>query len=339
MKAEKRPSRVSLPKTALPRIYRIDAAIASGEFPNSDDLARMCETSISTISRDIEFMREQLLAPIEYDPFNRGYYYSKKTYRLPAGFTSAEDLLALGMAKSILSLYRGTPLFEASSQLLESIIAPIASDGNKDWLENRIAVPKIAAAKIDPDIWKTIVAGLKGNCLITFDYLGTWDEDYQNRRVRPYQLLFDSGVWYLYGFAEERKAARIFSLSRMKNAALTKDVFHLPKNFAYADSTGDSYFGVFVGKEKERFAIDCFDDAVIFATERQWAADQKITEIEGGVTIEFVSTQYEKVLKWVLSNGCTVIPQEPKKLVDDWKWHIAEMCKLAKEPLFKSAVP
>ncbi|MCL2231786.1 MAG: DNA-binding protein, partial [Treponema sp.] len=62
MKTQKKPSRLSLPKAALPRIYRIDDKIASGTYPNSDDLARMCETSISTISRDIEFMREQLLA-------------------------------------------------------------------------------------------------------------------------------------------------------------------------------------------------------------------------------------------------------------------------------------
>jgi hypothetical protein len=49
-------------------------------------------------------MRDQLLAPIEYDTFKRGYYYTKKTFRLPAGFTSADDLLALGMARSIFSL-------------------------------------------------------------------------------------------------------------------------------------------------------------------------------------------------------------------------------------------
>jgi predicted DNA-binding transcriptional regulator YafY len=284
--------------------------------------------SIPTISRDIQFMRDQLLAPIEYDPLNKGYYYSKKYYRLPAGFTSAEDLLALGMAKSILSLYRETPLYEASNNLLESIIAPIASDGNRDWLENRIVVPAVASAKVDTGIWKIVVASLKENRIITFDYRGTWDEDYKNRRIRPYQLLFDSGVWYLYGFSEERKALRIFSLSRMKNALLTKDVFSLPNYFNYANFTGDSYFGVFIEQEKWNFAIDCYEDAIIFATERQWAADQKITEIDDGITIEFSSTQFGKVLKWVLSCGYNAIPQKPKKLVDEWRRHILEMRKL-----------
>ena len=320
-----------MPKTALPRIYRIDKKIASGCNPNSDDLARMCETSISTISRDIEFMRDQLFAPIEYDPLKRGFYYTEKTFRLPAGFTTAEDLLALSMAKNIFSLYRETPLFEASKHLLESILTPIAYDGNKDWLANRIVVPKIASAKVGQDIWETIIKSLKENRIITFDYKGTWDDEYHNRRVRPYQLLFDSGVWYLYGFAEERKAIRIFSLSRMKNTVLTKDVFSLPNNFSYDKSAGNSYFGVFIGQKKYHFSIDCYYEAAVYATDRQWAEDQKTSVISTGVKIEFTSTQYDKVLKWVLSNGCNAVPRKPQNLVDDWNKHITEMQKRTKD--------
>jgi predicted DNA-binding transcriptional regulator YafY len=290
----------------------------------------MCEVSIATISRDIEFMKDQLDAPIKYDALQRGYFYEKKTYRLPAGFTSAEDLMALGMAKNILSMYKGTPLYEASVNLLEGIIASSASDGNRDWLDNRVVVPKIASAKVEPDIWNIIVAGLKENRIITFDYRRTWDEDYQNRKVRPFQLLFDSGIWYLYGFSEERKAIRTFSLSRMKNTVLTKEKFELPKNFDYSESTGNSYFGVFSGHEKQQFAIDCYEDAAIYAKERQWADDQKIIENDSGVSIKFSSTQYYKVLQWVLSCGCIAVPQKPKQLIDDWKWHVLEMQKQAK---------
>jgi predicted DNA-binding transcriptional regulator YafY len=329
MKTEKKPSRMALPKTALPRIYRIDEKIASGSFPNTDDLARMCETSTSTISRDIEFMRDQLFAPVEYDSLNRGYYYTQKTFRLPTVFASAENLLALGMAKSILSLYKETPLYEASRHLLESIMTPMVSDGNRDWLDNRIMVPPVASAKVDGAIWEIIIKGLKENRAITFYYRGTRDDEDKFRKVHPYQLLFDSGVWYLYGFSEERKAARIFSLPRIKNARFTKDSFTLPKNFSYTDFTNDSFFGVFIGLEKRRFMINCYGDAIIYASDRQWAADQKITEIDDGIKIEFTSTQYHKVLKWVLSCGCNAVPVKPLRLVNEWKRHIQEMQKLA----------
>jgi len=64
---------------------------------------------------------------------------------------------------------------------------------------------------------------------------------------------------------------------------------------------------------------------VIYASERQWAADQKITNINDVIKFEFTSTQYNKVLKWVLSCGCDAIPVKPLKLVNDWKWHMQEI--------------
>ena len=289
----------------------------------------MCETSVSTISRDIEFMRDQLLAPIEYDPLNRGYYYTQKTYRLPAGFTSAEDLLALGMAKNILALYRNTPIYDSAHHLLDSITAPLASEGNSGWYENRIIIPQTPTAPVVPDMWNCIVTALKENRVLTFEYSGANDEDFKPRRVRPYQLLFDTGVWYLYGFAEERKDIRVFSLCRMKNIVLTKDHFSLPKDFDYRAANADSYFGVFAGQKRLRFKIAFYDYSVVWVKDRQWAADQKIAETGEGVTISFTSTQFDKVLEWVLSRGCTARPLEPELLFNEWKSTIDEMKEMA----------
>ena len=325
MKANKNPSGKSIPRIMLPRIYRIDKEIASGCFPNAGNLAKICEVSIATISRDIDVMRDQLFAPIDYDASKRGLYYTEKAFRLPAGYTTADDLLALNMAKSIFSLYQDTPLYEASRNLLDSILTPIASDGSSDLLKNRIMVPPIASAKVDSKIWETIIAGLKQNRIITFDYHGIWNEETQSRKVHPYQLLFDSGIWLLFGFSEERGATRLFSLSRITDPKLTNEVFTLPKNYSYGDFTSDSYFGVFIGQEKKTFVIDCYDEAAHFASERQWAADQKIIKNDDCITIQFSSTQYYKVLRWALSFGANAIPRKPKKLVDEWKWHIQEL--------------
>ena len=319
----------SLRRTSLPRIYRIDAEIASGRYPNSKNLANICEVSVSTISRDLDFMRDQLYAPIEYDTYNFGYYYTEKVYRLPGGFTGSEDMLALGMAKSILTLYRDTPLFEPANRLLESIIAPIACDGNKDWLENRILVPKIASVKVKPEVWNPIITALKKNRVINFQYISVWDNDYRSRRVKPYQLLFDSGMWYLYGYAEERKGTRIFALSRMRDIELTSNHFSLPKSFSYDDWSGDSHFGVFISQEKHHFVLDCYGISAVSASERKWAADQKIINIDDGVRFEFTSTQFDKVLRWILANGSSVVPREPKRLVEEWKRKINEMQKVA----------
>jgi predicted DNA-binding transcriptional regulator YafY len=330
MKTEKKPIRSTLPKTALPRILFIDREIASGKYPSYRKLAEKYETSLSSIGRDISFMKYSLNAPIEYSAKHRGFFYSEQHYRIPAGFSGAEDLLALGMAKSILSLYRDTPFFEAAQNLLDCITAPLAAEGKVNWYENRIVVPQIPSAPVNPETWKTVTAGLRENRVLTFEYQGIWGGEYKRRRVRPYQLLFDTGVWYLYGFAEERKAARIFSLTRVKNPTLTTVHFSLPKNFDYRSKDSGSFFGVFAGQEKFQFCIGFYDESALWVQERQWADDQKIEKEDDGVVMTFTSTQYAKVLEWVLSRGGTAIPFSPKALVNDWRRHIREMRRLAK---------
>jgi predicted DNA-binding transcriptional regulator YafY len=322
-------TRKSLPKTALPRIYKIDEMIASGNFPSTRKIAKAYVTSASSISRDIDFMKNSLGAPIEYSALHRGYYYSEKTFRLPGSFTTVENIQALGMVKTLLSLYRDTPLYATARNLLESITAPLIDQKNPNLYENRIVVPPVAASPVDPAMWNVITAGLRDNCVISFMYQGMYDEDYMPRRVRPYQLLFDAGIWHLYGFAEERKALRLFTLSRIKDPVLTTLKFTLPVDFDYCSRADGSNFGIFSGEKKYRFSVAFYDEAQFWVRERKWAADQIIEETEDEVIITFTSTQYSKILEWVLSRGCLAQPLEPAILVEDWKSNITEMQKLA----------
>jgi len=328
MIAEKKPVRASLPKSALARLYFIDQEIASGEYPNTKQLVKKWEgVSVSTISRDIEFMKDRLNAPIEYDALHRGYYYSKPNYRIPMGFSGADELLALGMAKNILALYRDTPICDAAHHLLDSITAPLAAEGNSNWYENRIIVPQIPSAPVAPDAWNLITTALRENRVLAFEYQGAYDEDFKPRRVRPYQLLFDSGVWYLYGFAEERKDIRVFSLCRIKNIALATDRFSLPPDFDYRAENAGSFFGVFAGQKRHRFKIAFYDYSIVWIKDRKWAADQKIAQADDGVIVTFTSTQFEKVIEWVLSRGYTARPLEPELLVNVWRDNIDKMRK------------
>jgi predicted DNA-binding transcriptional regulator YafY len=314
----------------LSRIYFIDRKIASGNYPNTRQLAEEYEVGTATISRDIEFLRDRMGAPVEYDTQRRGYYYSDKNYRLPAAFSRPEDMLALGMARSLLTLYRDTPIYPASKELLDSITAPLSINGRpgKPWYEDRIVVPPAASAPVSPRVWDIIITGLRENRIITFEYLGLNDGDYVPRRVRPYQLLFDNGLWFLYGYAEERKAIRIFSLPRIKNLFLTEDPFKLPADFDYRKNNGESRFGIFAGKEKQYYRIALYEDAVPWAMDRQWAADQRIETGDGRCILSFSSVQLNKVLEWVLSQGCAAKPLEPEELVDAWRDNVREMWKM-----------
>ncbi|MDR1616333.1 MAG: WYL domain-containing protein [Syntrophomonadaceae bacterium] len=326
-------TRKDLPKTALPRIYFIDREIAAGKYPNTRYLAEKYEAGTASISRDIEFMRDMLGAPIAYDAARRGYYYTDKTFRLAAGFTTKEDMLALGMVKSLMSLYKGTPLYASVLRLLEEISIPTGSPEtspktppeNNTWYEDRLVAAPISQAHVDPPVWTAILSSLKENRTVSFEYRGIWDNDYKTRVVRPYQLLFDNGAWFLYGFSVERSAVRMFSLSRMRGVRYTNEIFTLPSDFDFTRHTGGSYFGIFIGMTTYRFSIEFFHKAAIEVPERYWALDQDLQYRKNSVVLSFTSTQYDKVLEWLLSHGRDAQPLEPPKLVNDWKKHIESL--------------
>jgi len=315
----KKPKRASIPKSALARLCFIDEQIASGNCPSTAWLAENCgNASISTIGRDISFMKNVLNAPIKYDTQRRGFYYSKPKYRVSLGFYGGDELLALGMVKALLVMYKDTPIYDTAYKQLENITTPVDAKGNSDWYENRIVVPTPSSTPVQPDVWDAIITALRENRILTFDYK---DKAYRNYRFCSYQLLFDNGLWYLYGQEVDKNNTRIFSLSSMKNVSIAKGTFRLPNKFDYRGIFGGSYFGVSAGQgfKKERFKIAFSNDSAEWVKERKWADDQKITETEDGIIITFTSAQFDKVCGWMLSRGCHTRPLEPKGLVEIWR--------------------
>ena len=80
------------------------------------------------------------------------------------------------------------------------------------------------------------------NKTIVFDYYTMERDELSTRRVDPYHLLFQGGQFYLLGYAHERKAIRVFRLSRIRGkvsyATKAEHDFHRPADFdprAYAN--------------------------------------------------------------------------------------------------------
>jgi predicted DNA-binding transcriptional regulator YafY len=315
----------------LARLFYIDREIASGTYPNTRTLAKGYEVGTATISRDIDFMRDMMGAPIDYDAAHRGLFYTDKEFRLTLGQPSHGDLVTLGLVKNLLAPYKNAPVYRTLARSIDALTASLAEREGSRWFEDRIVTPPQPEYAVDDELWDVLTAGLKENRVVTFLYQGTWDEDYAPRRVQPYQLIFDNGLWYLYGHAVEREAIRIFSLARMRDATVTDETFLLEEGFDYRVKYDETYFGVLAGNETSSFRITFYEEAMAWVQERVWASDQKIVDDGGSVTITFTSSQYQKVLEWVLSRGGDALPHEPAELVRDWHDAIQQMSERSKK--------
>lgn len=312
----------------LERLSKIHAKIKSGCYPSTKDLAFDNEVSIPTISRDIQFLRERFNAEIEYDSVNRGYYY-KKDFDMPLNLISAKDVLFLSLAKQLLSQYEGTPVYKEISSII-GFLSDSQGAGKSDFL-NRIAHPPLPKVVINEENWNTVVESLQKNLVLEFDYNGRWKTATSHRILRPYQVLLQDGMYFVFGFDESadggKGGERIFYLSRMKNLEKTNRKFDLPENFEFSSRCGGGRFGAFKGAEKLQYEIEFYDDARQFVKDCVWADDQEFydDDAENITTIKFSSSQSMKVLEWVLSQGMRAKPIAPESFVERWKNEVRGM--------------
>src|SRR5690348_2293689 len=106
-------------------MLHIHQAIQSGRLPNATEMANDLSVCEKSIYRDIDFMRDRLGIPIEYDDERHGYYYGKDVSAFPAFQVTEGELFALLVAEKALQQYRGTtfekPLVSAFRKIAESL--------------------------------------------------------------------------------------------------------------------------------------------------------------------------------------------------------------------------
>ena len=95
--------------------------VRSGQkkYPNTTALANKFEISTKTAQRDIDFMRDRLLCPLDYDPGEKGYYYENDTFTLPMVYLTSGELSSLLMARKILQDVSGGSLGDEISTILQ----------------------------------------------------------------------------------------------------------------------------------------------------------------------------------------------------------------------------
>ena len=315
----------------LERLSKIHAKIKSGCYPNTKQLAFDNEVSVPTISRDIEFLRDRFGAPICYDAAQRGYYY-EEDFEMPLNMISSKDVLFLSLVKQLMTQYEGSPIYNEISSIID-FLTDSQGVGKSDFLK-RVAAPPLPKVIVNEDAWNIVIECLKENTIIKFDYNGRWNTSTTHRMLRPYQILLQDGLYFVFGYDENadngKGGERLFNLSRMKNIVNTKKTFELPNDFEFTSRCGGGRFGAFKDKKTIHYEIDFYDDARQFVKDCVWADDQKFIDYDedSTTTIKFSSSQSLKVLEWVLSQGANARPIAPVEFVERWKNTIRALAKV-----------
>jgi proteasome accessory factor B len=306
----------------LERMMRIHQQIAAGEYPNTTTIARDLEVSLKTAQRDVEFMRDRMELPIEYDAAHRGYHYTQEVSAFPSLQITEGELVALLVAEKALQQYRGTnfekPLVSAFKKLASQLPDTI-SFNISEW-EQTISFRTTAEPILNLEMFDALAKATARHRQIEFEYRKPGQQKTERRVVDPYHLANINGEWFLFGFDHARKDIRTFVPARMSSLHENGKTFARPAKFSLERRLHDS-FGVVAGEQKADVVIQFDAFAADFIREKRWHASQQLSELKnGGVELRMKLSSLAEVQRWILSWGghATVLaPKELRVLVRD----------------------
>lgn len=318
----------------IERIKKIHAMLKTpGAKVTASLLAKKLGVSVETIYRDIQLMQSsQFCAVIDFDQHEKTYRYADPSYELPLPLITKTDIPALCAAQMLLSRFENTPIAHEAHTIIANLLPSLDTQNTQNTCCRHISVTPSPAADIASDIWCDVLRALNSTQILEFDYKGKNSTEPVRRTVRPYELVIDDGMCYLYGYSEDKKALRTYALTRISHITVTNRHFIRPDDIQIKNRYGGSKFDAFSSDETFEFRIEFYGSGAVYVKERIWADTQRITPLAdgSGIEITFRSTQTASILSWILSQGENAKPLAPDWLVDDWQDHILGMYEMIK---------
>lgn len=297
-------------------MLRIHQAIAAGCFPNTTSLARELEVSTKSIQRDLDFMRDRLGMPIDYNGSRLGYYYTEEVSAFPTLQITDGELAALVIAEKALQQYRGTqfekPLLSAIRKIEQSL--PDTISLNLADLEKTISFRTRAEPVLDLAIFDALAKATAQRRQLEIAYRKPGRREVEMRLVDPYHLANINGEWYLFAFDHARRDIRTFVPARVRAVKQTGRTFARSEKFSLEQRLRDS-FGVHSGEGEFVVVLRFVPRVADYVREKKWHPSQRLRDLsDGGVELVLKLSSLVEIERWVLSWGGDVRVVRPREL-------------------------
>ncbi|MBW3541066.1 MAG: WYL domain-containing protein [Planctomycetes bacterium] len=305
----------------LRRLLIFDGEIRSGSHPTAERLAQLAEVAPRTVLRDLEILRDELGAPLEFCRRKNGWRYTCDTFQLPHLRISEGELVALFVAEQLLRHHRGTPYEEDLSRAVRKLALLLPDEITVHWdtVARSHSFRTSAVGRGDTETFRRLARAVLHRRQLRLVYWTASREEVTERRVDPWHLTNVDGEWFLVGYCHLRKCRRTFAPARIRELAETGRSFDVPEDFSAADLL-EGTFKVVAEEDRplQRIRLRFAPSAAKYIREKTFHPSQKSAlEADGSLLLELSLRSFIEVRRWILSWGseCTVL--EPAELRRD----------------------
>lgn len=302
-------------KNIYERFIWFDDRVRQKKYPNTTSLAKQFEISVKTAQRDIEFMRDRLNCPLQYDSSLKGYFYEDETFSLPLIYLSSGELLSLMVAKKLLEDMSGSCMANEITSVVDKITSIIQrhSSGSAT-MDEVLSFHLIEYSPTPEEIFRIILEACIKKRALSFNYRSPARDEVTERRVDPYHLFNYMGTWHLIGYCHMRNDVRTFKINRIKNPQILGDSFAIRRNFSFREYFQSS-FGLYKGKEPTEVIVRFTPVTSKWVSDHIWHKDQKAKILQdGSLELSFPVAEFSEIAREILKHGSGVEVIQPESL-------------------------
>ncbi len=258
------------------RIFRLHGLLKQQRPVSMRRLREEMGASRSTITRDVEYMRDFMGAPIVYNRGANSYAYdpSVTEFELPGFWFNASELYALLASEQLLESVQPGLLTPYIGPLRARIRKLLEQSGHRaDTVTARISILSVGARRIDSDQFGAAAQAVLEGRVLDLTYKGRERNEITRRRVHPHQLIHYRNNWYLIARCEQAQELRTFALDRILGAEQSEDAAQ-EADVAALDRYLRASFGIFTGPAQEWAVLRFSPRMARWVADETWHPDQ-----------------------------------------------------------------
>ena len=257
------------------RFYRIDALLRErGAVPIETFLEEL-EISRATFKRDLEYLRDRLNAPIEWDRGARGYRFVEQSapaaprYALPGLWLNEAEIRALLALRELLEKVHPGLLGPHVEPLIDRARDLLGGDGEaSSEVARRVRILHAPRREVRSAEFGTICEALLARRRVRVVHYSRPRDETLERTLSPQRLVHYRENWYLDAWCHLRNGLRSFALDCVRHAAVVDEPAREIADFTLDRDLGAGY-GIFAGAGRPRVAHLRFSEV-----QARWVADE-----------------------------------------------------------------
>ena len=302
------------------RFYKIQRLLQARGTVRLAELLRELGVSRATFKRDLEYMRDRMNAPIEWDREKRGYRFVEAAagaprYELPGLWFSPEEIRALLTMQHLLASLQPGLLEPHVKPLLARLRAALgAGEHPADEIERRIRIIHLGARKLALPHFERVANAVLNRHRLHIVYVSRGSNERTEREISPQRLVHYRENWYCDAWCHLREDLRSFAVDAIQAAEpVDKKAKNVPERDL--DEVLAAGYGIFSGRKTTWAKLRFTPERARWVAAEEWHPQQKSRfEADGSYLLEVPFSDHRELAMDILRHGPHVEVLEPASL-------------------------